>query len=64
MEFTHKVMNWKCDRCGSEEVQQEYAIMLDMNTEGFEKSIEDCYETDFYYCTQCDDECNPIRDNE
>jgi len=53
---------WKCDRCGSFEVQQEYSIMLDMNTDGWEKGIEDAYETDFYWCQACDDECDPVRE--
>ena len=55
-------MDWKCDKCGSKEVQQEYSIMLDMNKDGWEKGIEDCYETDFYWCVDCDEECSPIRE--
>ena len=47
-------MNWKCDRCGSKEVQQEYSVMLSMNKEdGWEQAIENCYGNDFYYCEQC-----------
>ena len=58
-------MNWKCDKCGSKEVQQEFSVMLPMNSEdGWEQAIENCYGNDFYYCEQCDDECNPIRDKE
>ena len=57
-----KVMDWKCDKCGSKEVQQEYSVMLDMNTDEWEHGIEDLYEVDFYWCVDCDEECSPIRD--
>ena len=44
-------MDWKCDKCGSKEVQQEYSVMLPMNSEdGWEKAIENCYGNDFYWC--------------
>ena len=53
---------WICDKCGSEEVQQEYSVMLPMNSEdGWEQAIENCYATDFFWCEDCDEECSPIR---
>ena len=56
---------WICEKCGSKEVQQEFSVMLPMNSEdGWEQAIENCYGNDFYYCEQCDDECDPIRKQE
>ena len=58
-------MDWKCDKCGSKKVQQEYSVMLPMNSEdGWEQAIENCYGNDFYWCTECDEECDPIRDDD
>ena len=56
---------WKCDKCGSEEVQQEYSVMVSMNSEdGWGDAIENCNSTDFCWCPECDDECFPIREKE
>ena len=58
-------MDWKCDKCGSKEVQQEYSVMLPMNSEdGWEQAIENCYGNDFYWCEDCELECDPIRDED
>ena len=52
---------WTCDKCGGENVEQEYAVMLKMNdTDGWEEGIQNSYGNDFYWCPDCDDECSPI----
>ena len=60
-------MNWKCDKCGSEEVQQEYAFMRPMNNKNDSDYLDDAinaWQNDFYWCVDCDEECDPIRDKE
>ena len=57
-------MNWKCDKCGSEEVQQEFFVMLPMNSEdGWSRleCLEQVHGNDFFWCVDCDEECSPIR---
>ena len=56
-------MNWKCDKCGSEEVQQEYAFLRSMNdtdSEYWDPEI-NAWKNDFFWCVDCDEECSPIR---
>jgi len=59
-------MNWKCDKCGSKEVQQEYAFMRPMNENGsdYVDDAMNAWQNDFFWCEDCDEECNPIRDKQ
>ena len=55
-------MNWTCEKCGGENVLQEWSTMLPMNKDnGWETGADDCYDTDYYFCNDCDDDCSPIR---
>lgn len=54
-------MKWTCDKCGGENVLQEWSTMLLMNKEeGWEDGGDNCYDTDYYFCNDCDDDCSPM----
>lgn len=54
---------WKCDKCGSEKVSQEWGVMLPMNEDnGWEDGITNSFSNDAYWCDDCDEDCSPIRD--
>ena len=60
-------MDWKCDKCGSKEVQQEYGFMRPMNEKNNSDYLEDAinawhWHRNFFWCVGCDDECSPIRE--
>ena len=54
---------WKCEKCGSEKVSQEWSAFLPMNAPT--NVPYDWHEgMDSYWCDECDDTCEPIRDEE
>lgn len=56
---------WTCNLCGSENVDQEFAVMLPMNSEnGWEQAIENCFGNDFYWCNDCLTQVDPILKSE
>lgn len=56
---------WKCDRCNSTEVEQEFIVMLPMNRDSkLEEVVDFIQAKDFFWCTECEDECDPILDKE
>ena len=56
---------WKCDRCNSTEVEQEFIVMLPMNRDSkLEEVVDFIQAKDFFWCKECEDECDPFRDKE
>jgi len=54
--------SWTCSQCGSDNVLQEFSVLLEMNEDnGWEEGIENNYANDFYWCNDCDEECSPVR---
>ena len=54
---------WKCEKCGSEKVSQEWSAFLPMN--GREPDVPEWNEgLDSFWCEACDDTCEPFRDEE
>ena len=57
---------WTCDKCGSEQVQQEFAFMRPMNDKhqrlgsSFQDDAMRAWQNDYYWCDDCDDACSPI----
>ena len=54
-------MKWTCDKCGCEDVMQEWSTMLPMNEEAGHNEGWASYDTDYYFCNDCDEDCSPIR---
>jgi hypothetical protein len=53
---------WRCNRCGSSDVSQEYTSLIPMNYSGdVTDLISDPQESDCYWCDSCDDECDPVQ---
>lgn len=55
---------WKCDKCGSDEVQQEYGFLRSMNDKDSTEYCDDAinaWKNYFFWCVDCDEECSPIR---
>lgn len=58
---------WTCNLCGSKNVDQEFAVMVPVNSEfdsDNEYILSSRYGNDFYWCNDCDTEVNPVRDSE
>ncbi len=58
---------WKCDKCGSTDVHSEWAFMRPMNDPDASpkyRPLLDAGESGFYWCQACDEECDPIREEE
>ena len=56
---------WKCNKCQSTNVSQEWSAFLPMNLPAeawgdlaWEEGL------DSYWCEECEDACDPIRDEE
>ena len=60
---------WKCHKCGSTNLDQEWQFMAPMNEEDHEDEhaeglVAGACQTDFYWCNECDEETDPIRDED
>ena len=54
-------MIWTCDKCGGENVLQEWSILTSMNSnEVLEEEITNLQPGNFYWCPDCEEDCNPI----
>lgn len=52
------MITYYCSKCGSTDLLCEIAFMQELNTnEYLMPSIGETYETDYYYCNDCEDEC-------
>ena len=54
---------WTCDLCGSENVQQQFSIMLPMNEDDpvIGQGHDLLYADDYYFCEDCLSDCSPIK---
>jgi ribosomal protein L37AE/L43A len=51
---------WKCEKCGSEKVSQEWSAFLPMNER--EPDVPEWNEgLDSFWCEACEDTCEPSR---
>jgi hypothetical protein len=56
---------WKCEKCGSEKVSQEWSAFLPMNGPELDLMGAEWHEgLDSFWCDECDDTCEPIQDEE
>ncbi len=57
---------WKCNDCGSTEVDQEWSFFVPMNDDGADMGDEmgEGYPSDSFWCKECDAQTSPIRDEE
>ena len=57
---------WKCEKCGSTNLDQEWVFYAPMNeqAEAMVDAASEASKNDFYWCKDCEEECSPIRDRE
>ena len=55
---------WKCDDCGSTDVDQEWTFFVPMNDDVYGDEMGEGYPTDSFWCNVCDRSVSPIRDEE
>jgi hypothetical protein len=57
--------SWKCEKCGSTRVDQEWTFYAAMNEQADDnKDLEGAIPRNYYWCNDCEDECNPNQDEE
>ena len=58
---------WKCEKCGSTNLDQEWVFYAPMNEQAdldWVQFSSGATQNDFYWCKDCEEECSPIRDKE
>lgn len=56
---------WKCNKCGSFDIEQEWVFFRPMNCDYDDRhfEVEKAYENEFFWCPNCDDETTPIKES-
>jgi len=53
---------WKCNKCGGENVSQEWSVFRPMNDPDADIWADWWQTMDSYWCDDCDEECSPERE--